>query len=154
MNNFLHTFFSPILYFDLFGGFGYIILSLIIIFLISNSRLKGTARFIGCSVQIVGILFLFIFSGLPIQQKEENLLREQMSYFALEIVEDAELKQEKQKILKEFLDVIDKGYINRLEEADTYKKLVEFNRHHIENKNADYLEAVQHEMDQQAQAQH
>jgi len=154
MNNFLHTFFSPILYFDLFGGFGYILLGLIIILLILNSRFKGTAHFINWSVQSVVIIFFFIFTGLPIEQKDENLLREQMSYFALETVEDPELKQEKQKILREFSEVTDKGYINRLEEADTYKKLVEFNRNYLEEKNSDYLEAVQHKMDQQANAQH
>lgn len=148
MNNFLHTFFSPFLYFDIFGGLGYICIPLIIALIISTSKLNGKAFLISASVQFIGITSLFVYSGLPIDPKDEKSLREQMSYFALEIIEDPELKQDKQTILKGFLDVIDKGYINRLEEVDTYKKLVEFNHRQIEMKHAKYLEKVQHQLDQ------
>lgn len=151
MNNFLHTFLSPFLYFDLFGTGGYICIALMIILIISTTTLKGTTFFISTSVLIIGIVFLFVYSGLPIAPKDEKTLREQMNYFAIEVIEDADLKQEKQRIIKDFQAIIDKGYINQLEEADTYKKLVEFNHQQLDKKYAKYLDRVQHEVDQTAQ---
>lgn len=142
MNNFLHTFFSPILYFELFGGFGYILISLFLIALISSLKLKGKPKYLLVAVIITCVTSLFVYSGLPIDRKEETRLRDHVSRLVIEIIENPELDQERKEILKDFMNVIDKGYINRLEEANTYKKLVELNRKQLELKTQQYEEIV------------
>lgn len=142
MNNFLHTFFSPILYFEVFGGFGYILISLFLIALISSLKLKGKPKYLLVAVIITCVTSLFVYSGLPIDPKEETRLRDHVSRLVIEIIKNPELDQERKEILKDFMNVIDKGYINRLEEANTYKKLVELNRKQLELKTQQYEEIV------------
>lgn len=134
MNSFLHTFFSPFLYFELFGGFGYILISLFIIALISSLKLKGNPKYLSVAVIIACVSSLFVYSGLPIDTQDETRLRDHVSRLAIEIIENPELNQERRKILNDFRGVIDKGYINRLEEANTYNKIVELNRKQVEYK--------------------
>lgn len=134
MNSFLHTFFSPFLYFELFGGFGYILISLFIIALISSLKLKGNPKYLSVAVIIACVSSLFVYSGLPIDTQDETRLRDHVSRLAIEIIENPELNQERRKILNDFKGVIDKGYINRLEEANTYIKIVELNRKQVEYK--------------------
>ncbi len=134
MNSFLHTFFSPILYFELFGGFGYILISLFIIALISSLKLKGKPKYLSVAVIIACVSSLFAYSCLPIDTQDETRLRDHVSRLTIEIIENPELNQERRKILNDFRGVIDKGYINRLEEANTYNKIVELNRKQVEYK--------------------
>lgn len=152
MNNFLHTFFSPILYFELFGGFGYILISLFLIALILTLKLKGKPKYLSVAVIFSCVTSLFVYSGLPIDPKEETRLRDHVSRLALEIIENPELDQERKIILNDFRNVIDKGYINRLEEANTYKKLVELNRKQLEFKTQQFEEIVKQvaEIEEQA----
>lgn len=89
---------------------------------------------------------------MPIDPKEETRLRDHVSRLALEIIEKPELDQERKIILNDFRNVIDKGYINRLEEANTYKKLVELNRKQLEFKTQQFEEIVKQvaEIEEQA----
>lgn len=152
MNNFLHTFFSPILYFELFGGFGYIFISLLLIALISTLKLKGKPKYLLVFVIITCFTSLFTYLGLPINTKEETRLRDHVSRLALEIIVNPDLDQERKEILKDFRAVIDKGYINRLEEEYTYKKLVELNRKQMEYKNQQFEETLKEVTEIQEQA--